>query len=84
MKFLLGSNMKMSLIGVAGMNLWWWGDKNLVGWGESTGKFFLLKEWTNLWLVGGGMGGTPSPYPPAGKTLFIRYILVRKHNRNNA
>ena len=34
-----------------------------------------------MWLVGGGMGGTPSPYPPAGKILFIRYILVRKHNK---
>ena len=50
MKFLLGCNMKMSLIGV-GENeplLGGGGDKNLVGWCESTRGIFPGEEMSNF------------------------------------
>ena len=59
MKFLLGSNMKMSLIVVGGMNLWWWGDKNLVGWGESTREIFSV-EGMNKFVASRGWDGRDS------------------------
>ena len=59
----------------------WWGDESLVGWRQSTRGIF----------TGGGMskcyassGGTPSPFPPLGETLFILDILAKRHKKTNA
>ena len=49
MKFSLDYNMKILLIGVGGMSLCWWGDKNLVGWGESTRGIFFGGGMNKLW-----------------------------------
>ena len=89
MKLLLGCNVKMSLIVGGGKNLWW-RDKKLVGWGESNKGIFFGEEMIKVLASKGGkggrgeQGGSPSPSPPAGKTLFILDILARRQKRTNA
>ena len=70
MKFLLGCNVKISLIR-GGEKEHLVGDKNLVGWRESTrrgGGIFSGEEMSKFLAT---WGESPFPSPPAGKTLFI-------------
>ena len=74
-----------------GERTFWWGDKKLVGWGESNKGHFFGEEMNKVLASKGGkgggrgeQGGSPSPSPPAGKTLFILDILARRQKRTNA